>query len=103
MTRIEHAVRKFKGDVVCDSETINEDLMETQFFVNSISDKIIDSNSYLLEPFKHTYVLRELKNVITDRFSLTPDYSRFTGISSDFTKDLERERVEMQKYYKIEE
>eukprot|EP00347_Sterkiella_histriomuscorum_P015037 403358545 len=96
------AVKKIKGDAVYDSDFINQDAIENQFFLNSITEKV--SQNILLEPFRHPYVLRELKNVIADRlpFGFT-DCSRFTGISSDFTEDLERQKIEMQQYYKIGE
>ncbi|CDW84414.1 UNKNOWN [Stylonychia lemnae] len=96
------AVKKMKGDIVCDSEIINDDQLETQFFVNSIQNKLIGSHNYLLEPFKQTYVLKELKNVIVDKLSLgMSDSSRFTGISDDFMEDLERQKREMEKYHQI--
>lgn len=38
--KIEVAVKKIKGEVVCDSDIIMSDILEPQFFVNSVSDKL---------------------------------------------------------------
>jgi hypothetical protein len=46
----------------------------------------------LLEPFKQTYALKEIKNVIAERLSFPKDYSRFNGISSDFDVELKKQR-----------
>ena len=96
--KIAGAVKKIKGETLCDSAIINEDNFETQFLVNSISDKIIGRQNYLLEPFRQTYVLKELKNVIVDKLSLGGDASRFNGLSDNFMEDLEKQKKEMQKY-----
>lgn len=53
--KLDTVVRKIKGEVVCDSEIIMEDLLDPQYLVNAVSDKIMDRHSYLLSPFKHTY------------------------------------------------
>jgi len=40
-TKLDHAVKRMKGEVVCDSDIIMADLLEPQYLFNSIQDKII--------------------------------------------------------------
>lgn len=37
------AVKRIKGDPIYDSYLLNEDALETQFFINSLSDKLVCS------------------------------------------------------------
>ena len=37
-TKIDMAFKKLRGEVVCDSDIIMQDLLEPQFFVNSVSE-----------------------------------------------------------------
>ena len=39
--KLDHAVKRMKGEMVCDSDIIMADLLEPQYLVNSIQDKII--------------------------------------------------------------
>ena len=45
----------------------------------------MEKNNFLLYPFKHTYLLHELKNVIKDRIPLSRDRSSFGGTTYDLT------------------
>jgi hypothetical protein len=63
-TKLDHAVKRMRGEVVCDSDIIMADLLEPQYLVNSIQDKIIAQHKYIVEPFRQTYAIKEIKNVI---------------------------------------
>ena len=82
-TKLESAVKRMKGEMICDSELVTQDLLEPQVLVNSLSEKVINNHSYLLDPFKYTYALKEIKNVITDTFLPSSDLTRFDCISLD--------------------
>ena len=73
--KIDIAMKKMRGQVVCDSDIIMADLLEPQYFINSLQDKLISQHSYIIEPFRSTYALRELKNAIVDKFSIGSDFS----------------------------
>lgn len=45
-----------------------------------------------MDPFKHGYALKMLKNTIVENISLPGDYSRFNGVSGNFDKELKEER-----------
>lgn len=84
-SKLDTVVRRIKGEVICDSDIIQEDQLQPQYVVHAISDKILDRHNFLLYPFKHTYPLHELKNAIADRISLGGDRSILGDIRSDLT------------------
>lgn len=69
--KLDLAVKKMKGQVVCDSDIIMADLLEPQYFINSLQDKLLSNHKYMVEPFRQTYALKEIKNAITDRLSFS--------------------------------
>lgn len=75
MSKFDNAVQKMKSQIVCDSDMIMAGLIEPTYLISSIQDKLILQHRYLIEPFRQTYALSELKNAIVDKLSLTPDYS----------------------------
>jgi hypothetical protein len=50
--KIDVGVKKMRGEIVCDSDIIMADLLEPQYFINSIQDKLLQSHRYITEPFK---------------------------------------------------
>ena len=83
--RLDLAFRKMRRETVCDSDIIMADLLEPQFFINSLQDKIMQQHRYITEPFKHGYAIRELTNAITERFSFGTDYSKISNLPSDLS------------------
>jgi hypothetical protein len=50
--KIDVGVKKMRGEVVCDSDIIMADLLEPQYIINSLQDKLLSSRKYITEPFK---------------------------------------------------
>jgi hypothetical protein len=50
--KIDVGVKKMRGEVVCDSDIIMADLLEPQYIINSLQDKLLFSRKYITEPFK---------------------------------------------------
>ena len=62
---------------MCDSDIIMADLLEPQYFINMI---------YITKPFKQTYAIKEIKNVLAERFSLGgSDYSKIRSLPDDLS------------------
>ena len=57
-----------------------EDMLEPQYLFNSLSDKILETNSYFIEPFRQSYAIKELKNVLTERLIGSSDMTRLRGV-----------------------
>ena len=84
--KIDVGVKRMRGETVCDSDIIMADLLEPQYFINSLQDKLISSHRYITEPFKQTYAIKEIKNAITDRLSLgTSDFSKIHSLPNDLS------------------
>ena len=74
-----------RRETVCDSDIIMADLLEPQFFINSLQDKIMQQHRYFTEPFRHGYAIRELTNALTERLSFGSDYSKINNLPSDLS------------------
>ena len=66
--------------------------------VNSLSEKVINNHSYLLEPLKYTYALKEIKNVITGTLLPSSDLTRFDCISLDSLEEKPMDRMNFDFY-----
>lgn len=53
---------------------------------------MLNSNNFIIEPFRHGYAVNMIKETIANHLSLPGDFSRFNGLSSGFEKDLKLER-----------
>lgn len=51
-SKFDHAVRKMKGEVICDSDIIMAGLYEPTYLISTLHDKLISQHRYLLEPFR---------------------------------------------------
>jgi inhibitor of KinA sporulation pathway (predicted exonuclease) len=84
INKADNAFKRMRGEVVCESDIIMADLLEPQYFINSLSDKIMARHSYLTQPFKQTYAIKEIKNALTERLSFGgADYSKITNLPDD--------------------
>ena len=100
-SKLDNVVKKIKGEVVCNSDIIMEDILEPQYLVNALSDKILDRHSFLLHPFKHTYPLNEIKHAITDRLSMPTDQSMLGGIPNDLVINSKPRTFRTQTYFDV--
>ena len=50
--KLDFAFKRISGQMVCDSDIIMADLLEPQYFMNSLQDKFFNQHSYIVEPFR---------------------------------------------------
>jgi len=66
------------------------DLIENQFVFNSLSEKIINNHNFLIEPFRQSYPLREIKTMLVNKFSARQDHSKLADIPDVLDHKLEQ-------------